>query len=187
MPTFGLGIKAYTATTTPGPLSEASYSQTFPVVLTSANYIAQFAAGAPINSAGPFTAFSPIRIPQIVLGVGGVATTYTITGTDFYGNAQSENVVAGGAGTYQATKAYATITAFSSNVNPGGTTDLQTRDTMVGIASRGIVIGAAGVVALQLDEDAAVSNVTLPAGVLKMAVRRINITNTTATGLALLY
>ena len=89
------------------------------------NYLAQFAAGAAIDSAGPFVRFSPPRVPQIARGGAGVATKYTITGTNPNGDVISEDLNSAGAATLVATKAYSTITRFQSNVNPTVTTDLQ--------------------------------------------------------------
>ena len=51
------------------------------VSLALTNYVAQIAGGAAIDSAGPFTAFSPTRLPQITLGAGGAnPVIYTLTG-----------------------------------------------------------------------------------------------------------
>lgn len=91
------------------------------------NYVAQFAAGAPIDSIGPFTNLLPFRVPQIVLGGGGAnPVIYTLTGTDFKGLPQTRTITATGPGTYVGDRAFSTITRLQSNVNPGGTTDLQT-------------------------------------------------------------
>src|ERR1041385_8709945 len=76
------------------------------VSLTLTNYVAQIAAGAPVNSAGPFTAFSPTRVPQITLGAGGGAVTYTLTGTDLSGAAQTEQLAFTAAATKKFTKPF---------------------------------------------------------------------------------
>lgn len=90
------------------------------------NYVAQFAAGAPIDSAGPFARFVPPRTCMIARGGAGVATVYTVTGTDADGAVLTETINAPGAGPYQGTRAFATVTRFQSDVNPTVTTDLQT-------------------------------------------------------------
>jgi len=101
---------------------------TEPLAAAGTNYVAQYAAGAPLNDAGPFTQFVPSRTAQIVLGAGGAATVvYTIDGTSPRGDAQQEiiSTAGGGAGTYQGTLAFATITNIASDFDPLGTTDLQ--------------------------------------------------------------
>jgi len=91
-----------------------------------ANLHAQYAAGAPLNSSSGFTAMpDPSRTVQLVVGAGGVACDFTVTGTRF-GAAQSEVVAGTGAGTFQSTKAYDSITSLTSNVDPADTVDLQT-------------------------------------------------------------
>jgi hypothetical protein len=91
------------------------------------NYVAQYAGGAAIADAvGPFVVPGyPYRTVQIVLGVGGVATNYTIDGTDKFDNVVQDVIAAAAAGTYQGTIAWKTITNFESDVDPVGTTDLQ--------------------------------------------------------------
>lgn len=169
-----------------GPTSGATVM--LGVSLSATNYVAQIAAGSAVNSAGPFTPFSPTRVPQIVLGAGGGAVTYTITGTDLNGKAQTETIAFTVAATKKAVNAYSTITALTSNVNPGGTTDLQAGDTMVSPSSRWLIVGTAGAIAMQLEEDAAVAtSPSIPTGVQQMRVKRINITNTAASNLALLF
>lgn len=91
------------------------------------NYMAQIAAGAAIDTTGPFTSRSPMRNVKIVLGVGAVATVFTLYGTDVNGRAITETVNCTGAGTFQGKYAMKP-TRVTSNVNPGGTTDLQTGD-----------------------------------------------------------
>lgn len=93
------------------------------------NYVAQYAAGAAINDAvGPFVVPRyPFRTARIVLGATVVpAVVYTINGTDAFGNVVQDVINAAGAGTYEGAIAFATITSFLSDVDPGGTTDLRT-------------------------------------------------------------
>ncbi len=160
------------------------------VSLTATNYLAQIAAGSAIDSAGPFTAFSPTRLPQIVLGAGGAnPVVYTITGTsiDSNGATITDTVTATGPGTYAASKPFATITRLQSNVNPAGTTDLQAGDTWVNPSARCLHVGTtAGAVAMQCEEDAAVQTIPgVQLGDSPYRVKRINITNTAAAGLVL--
>lgn len=87
----------------------------------------QVAAGAALNVTTGFTLQLPARTCQILLGVGGAnPVTYTITGIGMDGKVQTDTIVATGAGTYQGTKAFASITSLTSSVDPGGTTDLGT-------------------------------------------------------------
>lgn len=167
----------------------SSASKVLAVSLTATNYLAQIAAGAAIDSAGPFTAFSPTRVPQIVLGAGGGAVTYTITGTNITdGAVQTEDLVFTGPATIKATLPYATITRLQSNVNPAGTTDLQAADTMVWPPSRAILVTVAGNIVSQLADDSTTATITgVPAGQVNWRYRRINITSTTATGIFLLW
>lgn len=91
------------------------------------NYVAQYTAGAAINdTTGPFTQMVPPRTVQIARGGAGVATVYTITGTDCDGNVLTETINSNGATTVQGTRAFATITGVSSDVDPTVTTDVQT-------------------------------------------------------------
>ena len=102
--------------------------QHFPAVpAAGTNYHASYAAGAPLADAtGPFTRFVPPRTVQIARGGAGNATVYTITGTDPNGGVITENINSNGASTVQGVQAYTTITAISSDVNPGVTTTFQT-------------------------------------------------------------
>jgi hypothetical protein len=91
--------------------------------------IAQYAAGAPINDpVGPFLTQIPARTCRVVLGVGGAnPVVYTITGrTVFGGDPVTDVITATGPGTYEGDVAYDEILSFTSDVDPGGTTDLQT-------------------------------------------------------------
>jgi hypothetical protein len=88
---------------------------------------AQVAAGGPLNVTTDFTVQLPARTCQIVLGSGGAnPVTYTISGLGMDGKAQTDTIVATGAGTYQGTKAFTSITKLVSDVDPLGTTDLGT-------------------------------------------------------------
>lgn len=101
----------------------------FTLVLATAGALlhAQVAAGAPLNVTADFTPQLPARTCQIILGVGGAnPVTYTITGLGMDGMVQTDTIVATGAGTYQGTMAFTSITSLTSDVNPGGTTDLGT-------------------------------------------------------------
>ena len=169
------------------PKSSASVLQ--PVSLAATNYVAQIAAGSPINSTGPFTTFTPTRVPQIVLGAGGAnPVVYTITGTAVEDDTKTQTVTvtATGPGTYVSTKAFSAITSLTSDVNPAGTTDLQAGDTWVWPAARGLHIAVAGNINMQADEDPAVQVITgAVTGEHPWRVKRINIASTTATGLTL--
>lgn len=87
---------------------------------------AQFAAGAALNASSGFTNPGVPRCVQIARGGAGNVTVYTVTGTDITGAALVETINSNGASTVQGTRAFLTITAFSSDVDPGVTTDLQT-------------------------------------------------------------
>ena len=169
--------------------SRSSLSQLMPVSLTATNYVAQIAAGAAINSAGPFTAFSPTRVPQIVLGAGGAnPVNYTITGTSVADGTTiiTQVITAAGPGTYVSPTAFHTITSLTSDVNPAGTTDLQAVDTLVFPGARKLYITVAGNINMQLDDDAAVQVIAgLAVGWHELRVKRINIASTAATGLIL--
>lgn len=172
------------ATDTKSPIS-----QLMNVSLAITNYVGQIASGAPINSAGPFTVFAPTRLPQIVLGAGGAnPVNYTITGTSIQDGTTvvSTIVTATGAGTYTSPTAFSTITSLMSDVNPGGTTDLQAADTFVVPAARKIHVGVAGAINMQCVEDAAVQVIpALEQGWHECRVQRITIASTAATSLVL--
>jgi hypothetical protein len=177
-----------------GKITEAHGSShgtiAYNVVLSAQNYHAQHAGGAAIAWTSGFTQYqTPTRLPQIVLGAGGAnPTVYTITGTDIYtGAVITENVTAAGAGTYSATQPYETITAFSSDVDPVGTTDLQANDTWVYPAARWLVVGGAGNVAGRLMEALADATIALPAEPIPFRYQIVRITSTTATGLVLAW
>ena len=93
------------------------------------NYHAQFAAGAAIDhaisGAEQLIICTPPRTVQIARGGAGVATVYTVTGTDYAGNVITDTINSNGASTVQGAKAFATITHVASDVNPTVTTDFQ--------------------------------------------------------------
>jgi hypothetical protein len=166
--------------------SDGPITRWLSVSLTLTNYVAQIAGGAAIDSAGPFTAFSPTRLPQITLGAGGVATTYTLTGTRVdTGGAMTQTIAATGAGTFKASQPMATITRLQSNIDPVGTTDLQAGDTWVYPPARAIRVGVLGDVACRPADNTA--DITMPflAGVDPTRIKIVRITATTATGLGL--
>jgi hypothetical protein len=156
------------------------------VSLTATNYLAQIAAGAAIDTTGPFTEFTPTRLPQIVLGAGGAnPVVYTLTGLDIItGEEFAQTITAAGAGTYKAASPMAIVTRLESDIDPLGTTDLQAGDTWVPAARR-LFITVGGDVAGQLRESK--QDVTLPwtAGDHGAHYEIIRISGTTATGLKL--
>lgn len=112
------------------------------------NYVAQYAGGSAIDDAvGPFTQFVPPRTVQIARGGAGVATVYTIDGTDCDGAALQEIINSNGAVTVQGTRAFATITRVRSDVDPTVTTDVQTGAGFgLGVAASDIdMVGVDGV------------------------------------------
>lgn len=89
-------------------------------------YVGQYAAGAPIDdSVGPFAQFFPPRTVQVVAGVGAAAHTVTITGTDCNGNALTDTINVTAAGTFQGARAFSTVTRVQTNIDPGGTINIQ--------------------------------------------------------------
>lgn len=126
--------------------ADSPYTQAYAFVNAADQVVAQYAAGAPIaDTTGPFVVTNPLRTVRVVLAGGGsVATSYTVTGTDQGGVAQSEVIAATGAGTFEGAKTWQTITAFSSDVNPGGTTDLRCSAYAFEPATRAIYCGGAG-------------------------------------------
>lgn len=166
--------------------SDGPLTRQLVVSLALTNYLAQIAAGAPIDTTGPFTTFSPTRLPQITLGGGGVATVYTLTGTRVDTDAEfTQTINATGAGTFKASQPMATITRLQSDVNPQGTTDLQAGDTWVYPAARAIRVGTSGDIACRPAEN--IADVTLPflAGLDPSRLSIIRITDTTASDLSL--
>jgi hypothetical protein len=158
------------------------------VSLTATNYAAQYAGGAALDDAGPFTEFDPTRLPQIVLGGGGApSVVYTLYCTSIAGTgAFTQIVTATGAGTYKASLPVQTITRITSDIDPVGTTDLQAGDTWVEPAAREVHVGVAGDIACRLLEDSADAIATaVPIGPFRRRVRIIRITGTAATDLLL--
>jgi len=158
------------------------------VSLSLTNYVAQIAGGAVIDSAGPFTAFSPTRLPQITLGAGGAnPVVYTLTGTRIDTDETfTQTITAAGAGTYKASMPMATIIRLQSDVDPVGTTDLQAGDTWVYPPSRAIGAGGGGDIAGRpADNVADVIRPSVLAGVDPTRYRIVRITGTAATGLSL--
>lgn len=160
------------------------------VSLTATNIATQYAGGAAINASSGFTPISlpgASRLPQVVVSGSGVETVYTLTGTSLDGDALTDTVTAlAGGGTFKFSQPFATVTAFSSNVDPVGTTDLQWGDTWVSPPATALIVGTSGDVALRLADDA--TDVTLSdvqAGINPMQVEIIRITSTNATDLAL--
>ena len=173
---------------------DAPCTMGFPVTLSAQNYHAQMAAGGALDVTTAFTQYNqstqaPTRRPQIVLGGGGAnPVLYTLYGTSIFDDsAISEVITAAGAGTYQATLAYETITRLTSNIDPLGTTDLQAYDTWVYPAARRLIVGVAGDVNGQQQDDSADVVLPLPACMLKLRHKIVRVTNTTATGLVLAY
>lgn len=90
-------------------------------------YVGQYAAGAPLDdSAGPFAQFFPPRTVQVVAGAGAAAHSVTVTGTDCNGNPLVEVIAVAGPGTVQGARAFSTVTRIQTNIDPGGTLDIQT-------------------------------------------------------------
>lgn len=91
------------------------------------NIVAQYASGAALNdAAGPFVCQLPVRSVRLVLGVGGAnPVAVTVEGT-INGATISETISCTGAGTYEGTKLFDTITKVRSNIDPGGTLDVRT-------------------------------------------------------------
>lgn len=127
------------------------------------NYIAQYAAGAPIDDAvGPFTRMVPPRTVQVVLGGGGAnPVEYTIDGTNPKGDAIQDVISATGAGTYQGDVAFTTITRVRSNIDPLGTTDFQTGAGfgLATVCSNIDAVGVDGVLEAPSTADAATGTV----------------------------
>lgn len=183
------------ATSVEGETHGGVIHHALPVSLVHTNFVAQYAAGAPINDVvGPFTEFHPTRTVRMVLGVGGAnPVTVTIYYTDIAtGLATSHGYVLTGAGTYDVTDpAIGVISRITTSVDPGGTLDVQANDVWVYPPARRLIVGVAGDVIGQLDgkyyTGLAATDVTLPlvAGDHDQGQRIIRATGTTATGLVL--
>jgi hypothetical protein len=171
--------------------SDGPLTRQLAVSLALTNYLAQIAGGAAIDTAGPFTTFSPTRLPQITLGAGGAnPVIYTLTGyriddVSATPTEVTQTITAAGAGTYKATVPMI-ITRLQSDIDPIGTTDLQAGDTWVYPAARAIRVGTSGNIAGQPMENGGI-DVTLPflAGLDPSRYSIIRITGTTASGLGL--
>jgi hypothetical protein len=148
-----------------------------PVSLTLDNYAAAFPAGAPLDESGPFEVFRPTRLPQINLGVGGVATVYTLTGTRIDDTEEefTQIINATGAGDFKASQPM-NVTRLQSDVNPQGATTLQAGDTWVYPPARALHVDGAGTV-IGRPEDNAEDNParTLLAGIDPTGYRIIRI------------
>jgi hypothetical protein len=77
-----------------------------------------------LNVNAAFSSFDPPRNVQIIVGAGGVATVYTVTGTDYAGAPLTETINATGAGTFNGNAIFHTVTSVASDVDPVGTTDV---------------------------------------------------------------
>lgn len=171
--------------------SDGPLTRQLVVSLALTNYLAQIAAGAAIDTTGPFTTFSPTRLPQITLGAGGAnPVVYTLTGTRIDDTSATpteftQTITATGAGTYKASIPMATVTRLQSDVDPLGTTDLQAGDTWVYPACRAIRVGASGNIAGRPMENVADATLPFLAGLDPSRYSIIRITSTTATGLSL--
>lgn len=142
----GPAVRSRAADLTSGIGADAPCTQAYAFVNAADQVVAQYASGAPIaDSTGPFVVTNPLRTVRVVLtGGGSVATDYTVTGTDQGGAVQTEVIAATGAGTFEGVKLWQTITAFASNINPGGTTDLRCSAYAFEPATRAIYCGGAG-------------------------------------------
>lgn len=161
------------------------------VDLSADNIHAQFTGGSAIDASSGFTQVpdgTASRLPQITTDASHVETTYTLTGTDIYdGSALTEELtVEAGAGTTKFTQPFGTVTAFSSDVDPVGTTDLEWGDTWVHPPARTCHVGTAGDIACRcMDDSDDVTVSDVPAGDFPRRLRIIRITSTTAAGLVL--
>jgi len=178
-----------------GPMVEAACSQALHVSTSSAtraslvstvvtNYVAQYAAGAPIDdSAGPFTEFGPTRLPQVTLGGAGGAPVVTLTYIPIDGGESRTQSVTGVAGaTVKFAQPVQIITRVQTSVDPGDVLDIQAGDTWVRPAPRSLFPNAAGDVVCRGAEDDLDVTLTLAAGIpLPMRADIIRATGTTAT------
>lgn len=104
------------------------FDEVFPAPIAAGTAMhATVAAGAPLNVTTGFTDPLPSRTTRIVLGVGGAnPVVYTVEGLGMDGRTTTDTITAAGAGTYDGVKAFRSVTKLTSNVDPLGTTDLQT-------------------------------------------------------------
>lgn len=97
-----------------------------PLAAPGTNYVAQYAAGAPIDdAAGPFVQFIPARTVQVTVGAMAVPMVVTVNGTDINGTALEEVINVAAPGTTQGARAFATVTRVRTDVNPGDTVDVE--------------------------------------------------------------
>lgn len=145
------------------------------------NYVAQYAGGAPINdNVGPFNLVDPLprRTVRAVLGVGGAnPTVLTVSGTSpVDGSVITDVINMTGAGTYEGTKAFETITQVQTDVDPVGTLDIQTGN---GFSTSKAIVGTpvlavSGVVEAPVGINAPTGTIvptTAPTGLLNYLVR----------------
>jgi hypothetical protein len=92
------------------------------------------ASGAAVSVASAFTQMIPATNARISRSGAGNPTVYTVTGTRF-GVAQTETINSNGASDVEGVKVFDTITAWSSDVDPGVSSTLKT----------GVIIGLAQV------------------------------------------
>lgn len=160
------------------------------VIIAPTNVLTQQAAGAPLNVSAGFT-LAPRNHNvgyslRIVLGVGGVATKFTILGT--YSNIVNQRAVinANGAGTFETDIPFTTITALLSDVNPGGTVDLQSLDCYFAKNSRGVWVGGTGILSARLaDDDFDTQWAGIPSGTMiaELELNRIRCSQAGRTGI----
>jgi hypothetical protein len=100
----------------------------------------------------------------VTLGTSGAnPVVYTVTGT-YCGQDVTEEITATGEGTYEGIQPFTTITAFASDVDPVGTTDLDTLDIHFQKHVRSVQCGGAGIVSARLREDSSDASWTVIAG-----------------------
>lgn len=125
------------------------------------------------------------RVLLITLGAGS-NTDYTVTAVDDEGVTHVETVSVDASDSNTTLRGYKSITSVTTAGDPGATTEFDWGDTLVSPPARGIHVGTAGDIACIAAEDS--TAVTVPdvaAGVWPVRLKRVNITNTTASGLVL--
>jgi len=165
-----------------------------PVVLTTTNWHAQWAAGlgAAIAEANPATFTNPAttncdRCPRVVAAAGGAAFVLTLTGT-WNGAAQTEAVACPTNATTDFTRPFDTVTAAASDVDPLSNVDLQWGNVFAEPPARQLYVGTAGAVSMQLEHDTALQVVAnVPIGDLRRHIRRIGVTGTAASNMYLVW
>jgi len=178
-----------------GPMLEAACSNALTTSTSSAtrarlvslavvNYVAQYAAGAPIDdSVGPFTEFSPTRLPEVTLGAGAGAPVVTLTYIPIEGGPERTQSVTGVAGaTVKFTQPVQIITRVQTDIDPVDVMDIQAGDTWVSPAPRSLFPNVAGDVVCRSVEDDLDVTLTLAAGIpVPIRADIIRATGTTAT------